>query len=76
MSLQCEFEDLAPIFEECNVDGDLLLLLTEENLRDDLDMSNGILRKRSLSTSPPSLIDLMYYNHCFHAADSCESSMD
>lgn len=30
------------------MDGDLLLLLTEENLREDLEMRNGILRKRFL----------------------------
>lgn len=30
------------------VDGDLLLLLTEKELKDDLNMKSGILRKRFL----------------------------
>jgi len=33
-------------FKECQVDGDLLLLLKEENLVDDIGMKNGIIRKR------------------------------
>jgi len=35
-------------FEECQVDGDLLLLMTEENLASDIRMTNGITRKRFL----------------------------
>ena len=46
LCVQCEFADMAPVFKECQVDGDLLLLLTEDHLRDDLGMTNGILRKR------------------------------
>ncbi|XP_060529699.1 NAD(+) hydrolase sarm1 isoform X3 [Cylas formicarius] len=43
---QIGFSDYVPSFEESRVDGDLLLQLTEENLRDDIGLTNGIKRKR------------------------------
>ena len=36
----------ADSFDESRVDGDLLLQLDEAMLRDDIDMKNGILRRR------------------------------
>lgn len=45
---QCGFSELLESFEECQVDGDLLLQFTEDNLKYDLQMANGITRKRFL----------------------------
>ena len=38
----------ADSFEESRVDGDLLLQLSEDMLREDIEMRNGILRRRFL----------------------------
>ena len=38
--------DIIKRFEECQVDGDLLLLMTEENLTNDIKITNGIIAKR------------------------------
>ncbi|XP_044267301.1 NAD(+) hydrolase sarm1 isoform X2 [Tribolium madens] len=43
---QIGFAQYAPSFVESRVDGDLLLQLTEENLREDIGLTNGIKRKR------------------------------
>lgn len=43
---QIGFVEIASSFVESRVDGDLLLQLTEENLRDDIGLTNGIKRKR------------------------------
>ncbi|XP_050500568.1 NAD(+) hydrolase sarm1 isoform X4 [Diabrotica virgifera virgifera] len=43
---QIGFPEVAISFVESRVDGDLLLQLTEENLRDDIGLTNGIKRKR------------------------------
>ncbi|KAH1003265.1 hypothetical protein HUJ05_011196 [Dendroctonus ponderosae] len=43
---QIGFTEVAAGFVESRVDGDLLLQLTEENLRDDIGLTNGIKRKR------------------------------
>ncbi|CAH1112715.1 unnamed protein product [Psylliodes chrysocephalus] len=43
---QIGFPDIASSFVDSRVDGDLLLQLTEENLRDDIGLRNGIKRKR------------------------------
>lgn len=43
---QIGFAEIASSFAESRVDGDLLLQLTEENLRDDIGLTNGIKRKR------------------------------
>ncbi|XP_054084489.1 NAD(+) hydrolase sarm1 isoform X4 [Zeugodacus cucurbitae] len=43
---QINFGQFVKQFEESQVDGDLLLKLNEENLRDDIGISNGILLKR------------------------------
>lgn len=43
---QCGFKDEAKEFSTYRVDGDLLLQLTEDNLKHDLNMNNGITRKR------------------------------
>ncbi|KAK9873363.1 hypothetical protein WA026_022172 [Henosepilachna vigintioctopunctata] len=43
---QIGFEEDAKKFFECKVDGDLLLQLTEDNLKDDVELTNGIKRKR------------------------------
>ena len=44
---QIGFDDHCESFADvCKVDGDLLLQLTEEMLRDDIGMRNAILRKR------------------------------
>ena len=40
------FADYVPAFNESGVDGDLLLQLDENNLKEDLHMTNGILRRR------------------------------
>ena len=45
---QIGFNEFADSFELSRVDGDLLLQLTEEMLRDDIVMKNGILRRRFL----------------------------
>ncbi|XP_012157277.1 sterile alpha and TIR motif-containing protein 1 isoform X5 [Ceratitis capitata] len=43
---QINFGQFVKQFEESQVDGDLLLKLNEDNLRDDIGISNGILLKR------------------------------
>lgn len=43
---QIGFEHKATIFSDSKVDGDLLLQLTEDNLKDDIKLENGIDRKR------------------------------
>lgn len=43
---QIGFVEYANNFIESRVDGDLLLQLTEENLRDDIGILNGIRRRR------------------------------
>ncbi|RZC34291.1 sterile alpha and TIR motif-containing protein 1, partial [Asbolus verrucosus] len=43
---QIGFAQYSPSFVESRVDGDLLLQLTEDNLRDDIGLTNGIKRKR------------------------------
>ena len=43
-----EFPDYAQAFLACRIDGDLLLQITEEQLRDDVEMTNGLHRKRFL----------------------------
>lgn len=43
---QIGFEEDATKFFECKVDGDLLLQLTEDNLINDIELTNGIKRKR------------------------------
>jgi len=40
------FQDYAPAFQELRVDGDMLLQLTETEIKDDIGLLNGILRKR------------------------------
>ena len=45
---QIGFPQFADSFTESRVDGDLLLQLTEEMLREDIQMKNGILRRRFL----------------------------
>ena len=40
------FQSLAPTFTDLGVDGDMLLQLTEQEIRDDVGLNNGILRKR------------------------------
>ena len=40
------FQDYAPAFQELRVDGDMLLQLTETEIKDDIGLFNGILRKR------------------------------
>ncbi len=42
------FHDYAAAFQESGVDGDILLMLTERNIREDIGIANGILRKRFL----------------------------
>lgn len=39
-------DEVIKSFEDCRVDGDLLLTLKQEHLRDDLKLTNGILRLR------------------------------
>ena len=43
---QIGFEELALNFVESRVDGDLLLQLTEDNLKEDIGLTNGIRRRR------------------------------
>jgi hypothetical protein len=43
---QIGFAEYAANFVESRVDGDLLLQLTESNLRDDIGIKNGIRRQR------------------------------
>ncbi|XP_032683872.1 sterile alpha and TIR motif-containing protein 1 isoform X1 [Odontomachus brunneus] len=43
---QIGFAECATNFVESRVDGDLLLQLTEENLREDIGLTNGIMRRR------------------------------
>lgn len=43
---QIGFAEVVPNFVESRVDGDLLLQLTEENLREDIGLTNGIMRRR------------------------------
>ncbi len=45
---QIGFPQFADSFEESRVDGDLLLQLSEDMLREDISMRNGILRRRFL----------------------------
>eukprot|EP00092_Neocalanus_flemingeri_P003014 GFUD01003223.1.p1 GENE.GFUD01003223.1~~GFUD01003223.1.p1 ORF type:complete len:368 (+),score=87.23 GFUD01003223.1:179-1282(+) len=40
------FQEYAPAFLECGVDGDMLLQLTDDEIKDDIGINNGILRKR------------------------------
>merc|ERR1711915_101945 len=40
------FLDFVPVFEQCGVDGDILLLLKDKDIKEDLGMTNGIMRKR------------------------------
>ena len=42
-------EEVIERFSASKIDGDLLLLLTEENLRDDFNMNNGIARRKYVS---------------------------
>lgn len=44
--VQIGFSEYATNFVDSRVDGDLLLQLTEENLRDDIGITNGIKRRR------------------------------
>ena len=46
--LQTGFSDFADVFLDNQVDGDLLLQVTEEMLLEDIDMKNAIIRKRFL----------------------------
>jgi len=43
---QTGFPDLCQVFKQVGVDGDLLLLLREAEMVEDLEMTNGIVRKR------------------------------
>lgn len=45
---QINFATYAENFQKSGVDGDLLLQITEENLKEDIGIKNGILRKRFL----------------------------
>lgn len=47
--IQKGFDKYAESFMASRVDGDLLLQLTEDMLKDDIGMENGILRKRYIS---------------------------
>lgn len=40
------FQEYAAAFRDCGVDGDMLLQLTDEEIKDDIGIHNGILRKR------------------------------
>eukprot|EP00092_Neocalanus_flemingeri_P040516 GFUD01044121.1.p1 GENE.GFUD01044121.1~~GFUD01044121.1.p1 ORF type:complete len:392 (+),score=90.23 GFUD01044121.1:143-1318(+) len=42
------FGEYVSVFEQCGVDGDILLLLKDKDIKEDLQMQNGILRKRFL----------------------------
>lgn len=39
-------EEIIKTLEEFHFDGDLLLLLTEENLKEDFNVKNGVTRRR------------------------------
>jgi hypothetical protein len=45
-SIQIGFAEYAGNFVDSRVDGDLLLQLTEGNLKDDIGIANGIRRRR------------------------------
>merc|ERR1712241_784665 len=45
---QTGFPELCQVFRQVGVDGDLLLPLKEKEMKEDLDMSNGIVRRRFL----------------------------
>ena len=47
------FAEYVSVFEECGVDGDILLLLKDKDIKEDLGMTNGILRKRFLNYQMP-----------------------
>ena len=49
--VQSGFADYADRFVASRVDGDLLLQLADDHLRDDIGIGNGILRKRSVRLS-------------------------
>lgn len=55
---QIGFSEYATNFYESRVDGDLLLQITEENLKEDIGLQNGIKRKRYLLYSLHLTIDL------------------
>ena len=40
------FTEYVSVFEQCGVDGDILLLLKDKDIKEDLEMKNGIIRKR------------------------------
>ena len=40
------FQEYSSAFNDCGVDGDMLLQLTDEEIKDDIGIHNGILRKR------------------------------
>lgn len=42
------FGEYISVFEQCGVDGDILLLLKDKDMKEDLEMKNGIIRKRFL----------------------------
>ena len=43
---QSGFQEYAAAFQESGVDGDILLMLNDRNIREDIGIRNGILRKR------------------------------
>jgi len=45
---QVGFKEFAPVFDKCGVDGDMLLQLIDSEIKDDIGIVNGILRKRFL----------------------------
>jgi len=40
------FEDYSSVFRNCGVDGDMLLQLSDQDIKEDIGITNGILRKR------------------------------
>jgi len=50
---QIGFSECSKNFVDSRVDGDLLLQLTENNLRDDIGIRNGIMRRRLVPLPPP-----------------------
>lgn len=40
------FQDYSSVFKDCGVDGDMLLQLNDQDIKDDIGITNGILRKR------------------------------
>lgn len=48
--MQVGFADFADSFRSCQVDGDLLLRLTEEELMESIEMGCAITRKRWVSS--------------------------